>query len=347
MIRIQFSAVDVERIKLLRQEHPNPRIRKRMDVLWFKYQGIPHQQICAMACVSSTTLRTYLRSFQTGGIEKLLERNFYAPVSDLEQHRAKLEAYFREHPPKTINEAMFKIEELTGLKRSHGVIGRFLHSMGMERRKVGAIPSKADPEAQEDWRINKLEPRLDEAKQGKRAVFFVDAAHFVFASFLGYLWSFQRLFVKAPAGRQRFNVLGALNAVTHELITITNDSYINAESVCALLQKIATTITGIPITLVLDNARYQKCKLVMSLAADLNIELLYLPAYSPNLNLIERLWRFVKQETLYCKYYSDFTLFKQAIIGCLEQTSTGHKKKLDSLLTLNFQVFKKCQFVPI
>jgi len=75
----------------------------------------------------------------------------------------------------------------------------------------------------------KLAPRLAEAQAGKRAVFFVDAAHFVFGAFLGYLWGFARGWIKAPSGRQRFNVLGALHAITHEGITVTNFTYINAE----------------------------------------------------------------------------------------------------------------------
>ena len=128
---------------------------------------------------------------------------------------------------------------------------------------------------------------------------------------------------------------------------VTNDTYINAESVCELLQKIALMNIEVPITLVLDNARYQKCKVVAALALKLNIELLFLPAYSPNLNLIERLWKFVKKEVLYSKYYSDFGSFKRAISNCLNQTHTTHKKKLDSLLTLKFQVFIKCNVVPI
>jgi DDE superfamily endonuclease len=107
-----------------------------------------------------------------------------------------------------------------------------------------------------------LEPRLTEAKAGQRIVYFMDAAHFVFAPFLGYLWSFSRLFVRAPSGRKRFNVLGALNAITHEVITVTNDSYINAQSVCALLMLLASLHVNIPLTLVLDNARYQKCAVV-------------------------------------------------------------------------------------
>jgi transposase len=91
-------------------------------------------------------------------------------------------------------------------------------------------------------------------------------------------------------------VLAALNAINHEAITVTNDSYINALSVCELLGKLAALNLSIPITLVLDNARYQKCQLVQDLAKSLDIELLYLPSYSPNLNLIERLWKFVKNQ---------------------------------------------------
>ena len=121
--------------------------------------------------------------------------------------------------------------------------------------------------------------------------------------------------------------------------------YINAQSVCELLQKIGSLNLETPITLVLDNARYQKCELVRTVANNLKIELLFLPTYSPNLNLIERLWKFVKKNCLYSKYYSDFVSFKTAIENCLSQTHTQHKKSLDSLLSLNFQTFVKEQFV--
>ncbi len=157
---------------------------------------------------------------------------------------------------------MAKIEELTGIKRSENRVRVFLRHIGMAPRKVGMIPAKADPAKQERFIKEELEPRLEEAKSGKRVVFFVDAAHFVLAPFLRILWSFKRLFIKAPAGRKRFNVLGALNAITHELITATNDTYINAQSFCDLLWRISRLGIRVLIILVLDNARYQKCKLV-------------------------------------------------------------------------------------
>jgi transposase len=175
----------------------------------------------------------------------------------------------------------------------------------------------------------------------------MDAAHFVFAPFLGYLWCFVRSFIKAPSGRKRFNVLGALNAISHEMVVITNTGYINACSVCELLTKIFLKFADLPITIVLDNARYQKCKLVQQTAELLGIELLYLPAYSPNLNLIERMWKFVKKKCLYSKYYPDFGSFAESISQCLEKTKCDYKKELDSLLSLNFQSFSKSQIIAV
>jgi transposase len=163
----------------------------------------------------------------------------------------------------------------------------------------------------------------------------------VLQPFLGFLWCFQRYFVYSASGRKRFNVLGALNAVTHEVVTITNDSYINALSVCDLLRKLATKHAEEAVTLFLDNARYQKCKIVQELAEQLKIELIYLPAYSPNLNLIERLWRHVKHQVLYSRYYDSFPKFKAAIMGCIDATQSTKNKSLSSLFSLRFQIIEK------
>ncbi len=184
-----------------------------------------------------------------------------------------------------------------------------------------------------------LEPKLAEARNGKRTVYFVDASHFVLASFLGWVWCFVRLYVRAASGRQRYNVLGALNAVTHELVTEINTTYITATSVCALLRTIASRGLSVPVTLVLDNARYQRCALVTGVAKELGIELLFLPPYSPNPNLIERLWKFVKKEVLNSRRHQSFQRFQEAIDGCLTDLPTKHREKMATLLTHNFQTW--------
>jgi len=174
----------------------------------------------------------------------------------------------------------------------------------------------------------------------------VDAAHFVMGSFLGYLWCLVRVFIPSSSGRKRYNVLGAIDAVTHQLITVCNDTYINACSVCELLYKIRDSERkSIIITLVMDNARYQRCALVTELAKKLNIELLFLPSYSPNLNLIERLWKWVRKECLNSKYYERFDEFKNAINQSLEKVSSEEvKEEMDTLLALNFQLFDNAYY---
>lgn len=185
-----------------------------------------------------------------------------------------------------------------------------------------------------------LKPRLDAALAGQGHVFFVDAAHFVFGTFLGCLWSFVRIFVRAASWRQRFNVLGAWNAATRDLVAVTNTTVVNTETMCELLQKIAALgLTG-PITLVLDNARYQRNAIVQALAVQLGITLLFLPSYSPNLNLIERLWKFIKRRAIYGRYHPTFADFKAAIEDTLAGLSTTHGDQLKTLMTLNFQRFE-------
>jgi hypothetical protein len=100
----------------------------------------------------------------------------------------------------------------------------------------------------------------------------MDAAHVVFAPFLGMVWCFTRLFVKAPSGRQRLNVLAAVDAITHELCTVEHLTYMTAETVCELLRLLAGAYQGLPITIILDNARDQRCALVQAAADALGIE---------------------------------------------------------------------------
>jgi transposase len=195
-------------------------------------------------------------------------------------------------------------------------------------------------ETQAAFHDKELKPCLDGAQAGRGHVFFVDAAHFVYGTFLCCLWSFTRIYVRAASGRQRFNVLGAWNAVTRELVSVTNTTVVNKETMCDLLRKIAGLGLSGPITLVLDNARYQRNAVVQALAADLGIELLYLPSYSPNLNLIERLWKFVKRRALYGRYHPTFDAFRAAVEETLAGLGTTYANQLASLMTLNFQKFE-------
>jgi transposase len=345
MIDIDFTPEDVDSLHHERFHHPHPRVQEKMEAVYLKSQGLLHKEICRLSQISENTLRSYLRQFQEGGVERLKRLDFAKPLSELADHRQELEEYFRKNPPRSTAQAAADIERITGVRRGLTQVRKFLRGMGMRCRKLGTIPAKADADVQRAFLDEKLLPRLRQAQRLRRVVCFVDAAHFVHGPYLGYLWCFVRLVMRGPSGRKRFNVLGAIDAVTHELTTVVNDTVINAEAVCELLRALASRYVGLPLTLVLDNARYQRCAVVQGLAKQLRIELLFLPAYSPNLNLIERLWRFVKKEVLTCRYYEDFARFKAAIVECLDGVEGKHKASIESLLTLNFQTFEKPQLL--
>lgn len=217
--------------------------------------------------------------------------------------------------------------------------------MGLKFRKLGMIPAKADAAERRKFLDERLWPRSEQARRPRRVVGSVDAAHFVHGTSLGYLGCFTRLLIRGPSGRKRFNVPGAIDAVTRELTTVTNDTTIDATTIREPLRKLSARYPGLPLTLVLDHARYRRCEPVQLPAAELRIELRYLPASSPNLNLIERLWRFVKEEVLTCRYYEDFARFKATIVECLEQVEGKHSQAIASLWTLKFQIFDNPQLL--
>ena len=153
----------------------------------------------------------------------------------------------------------------------------------------------------------------------------------------GWIKKGKEKYLKANCGRQRININGACNAAKGEVVIRTDES-INAQSTIALMAQLQTHQPKGRIIIIADNARYYRSRLVQAyLQENKRIELHFLPPYSPNLNLIERLWKFYKKEILYNQYYEDFKTFKK---GTLLFFNNIHKKK-NKLLTLladNFHV---------
>ncbi len=340
MEKIKFDEGTIANLRSIARSNLHEHARLKALALLLKSQQIKHCTIAKTLGISENTLRSYFCEYKKGGIDAITKLDFRKPESNLAPFMETIKSYLAKTPPASIKQACDDIHRLTGVKLGKTQMRTHLKSLGAKFRKVGSIPAKADITQQEKFLKTELQPRLDEAKEGKRTVYFVDAAHFVLGPFLAAVWSITRIFVKTPSGRQRFNVLGALNAVSKELITIANTTYITATQVCELLHLLATTTTNNPITLVLDNARYQRCDAVTALAEELGIELLFLPPYSPNLNLIERVWKFTRKKCLNSKYYPDFDLFKAAISSFLKTMHIEHSSELHTLLTLKFQMFE-------
>jgi transposase len=205
------------------------------------------------------------------------------------------------------------------------------------------MPSKADPKAQRNFVKKVINPLIKKAEKGVVQLFFVDASHFVQGGFVGQLWSKVRIFVKSASGRRRYNVLGALNFMSKKMVTITNDTYITSSQIIMLIDKLLVEYPNQAIKMVLDNASYQRCKLVTEYAITAGVELIFLPSYSPNLNLIERVWKFIKSEALNAAYIGTFNEFQATIDNCITKLDNEHFDKMKSLITGKFQLFN----VPI
>jgi hypothetical protein len=205
--------------------------------------------------------------------------------------------------------------------------------------KSGSLPAKADTKKQREFFETVLRPLMERAREGAVSLLFMDASHFVMGcDFLGYIYGKTRRFVKTYSGRLRYNVLGALDFCTKRVTAVANDTYITATEVCGLFDKIAASYAGKEIHVVLDNAKYQKCGATIWKAAELGIHLVFIPPYSPNLNLVERFWKFVKTR-LRTRYYDDFGIFNKTVDDIIGSAGNSNKTVIDKLIGEKVQLF--------
>ncbi len=200
MISIDFTSQDIDALHFERFHHPHPRVQLKMEAVYLKSQGLSHQDVCRLARISENTLRTYLRQYQEGGIERLKQTDWAGPQGELSEHRQALEDHFRNNPPRSTAQAAADIERITGVRRGLTQVRKSLKGMGLKFRKLGMIPAKADADEQATFLDERLRPRLRQARRLRRVVCFVDAAHFVHGPLLGPLWCFTRLLIRGPSG---------------------------------------------------------------------------------------------------------------------------------------------------
>jgi transposase len=337
---IEISSEELTRLNYERYHYPCPLVQKRLHSLYIKaVSGLSNEDVGKLTDAHRNSISEWVKVYQQGGMEALLKVNYGTNTSVLEEQATSIVELLTKQPPRSIGEAMLQIQALTGIERSYSRVRAFMKRHGFRFLKTGHIPAKVNNTQQQQWIEETLQPVIQAAKDGAVHLLFLDSAHFVLQPFLCCLWCVARLFIKASAGRHRINVVGAVNAMTKQIFTYCNTTYINAECLIAFLKQLKQQYRDKPIAIVLDNARYQHCFVVKTFAKSLGIHLLFLPPYSPNLNIIERLWKFTKKKILYAQYYDNPALFHQAITSFFETINQVHQPELETLLTLKFQFF--------
>ena len=362
-----FPVVSPADLELARYHHlhsPDALIRQRMHYLCLRAQGYGPGECASILCIHRNTATRWTKLYSAHGLSGLLTHQHYRPLSELQQHTPKISADFDHQPPRSVAQARQRIEQLTGLRRGLTQVRRYLkQTLGYKCRRYRCLPggSKSIEELaglQLDFVEQTLRPLIERAACDQIDLYFVDAAHPVQGFHGGQVWSKAPQAVRTASGRQRVNILGALDVHRQELYSITTNDYIQATTVVELLEHLNTerrivaaaaaaaadhpgVIHRRPMYLVLDNARYQRCQLVQATARQLDIQLVYLPPYSPNLNLIERFWKFLKKQTLAGYYHATKQDFCDAIDWFIEEVNNGeYQNELRSLLAPNFQILK-------
>ena len=327
----------------MRFRHPCPAVQRRAESVLLAAHGLPRKTIAEVLGIHPNSVTAFIAMYNTEGLERLERWREGDVDTELGDFDRRTREYWDANPPRSVKEAAVYLEKSTGVRRGLTAVRAYLKRLGFKFRKAGGVPRKADPEAQERFLRESIEPRMEEARKGERVVFFMDAAHFVFGAFLACMWCRTRKFIPTPAGRQRFNVLGVVDGVAGRLLTVTNTTYVNALTVCEMLAKMAAVHVGKPVTVFLDNASYQHCALVMAKARELEIELVFLPPYSPNLNLIERFWKHLKGTKLANQAFGSFAEFRGAIDAGMAEAFTLRAAEMRTLLNPKFQMFEKSQ----
>ena len=339
---LSLSAEEIQQIKVERYTYGDSMIQKRLMVIYLlSTTDLDNRTIAQVSGCHRNMVTIWRDKCLNEGLSSLYINNYRKPESILEEYRELILSHLDSNPVQSVNQAVSEIEKLTGIKRSPTQIRQFLVRNKYKWRKMGQIPGKANIQKQKEWLENTLEPVIEQAREGLCHLFFCDASHFVLSAFLCMVWSRVRPFLRTSAGRNRINVLGAVHAISKQITTHINTTYINSQTIIDFMMQLKLQYCDLPIVLVMDNAKYQHCQSVLDKAKLLNIKILFLPPYSPNLNIIERLWKFTKKKILYAKYYDTPAKFHQAIREFFLNLNQKYQNELETLLTLKFQLWNE------
>lgn len=332
-----------EQVQVLKQAHKNLRDKKladRIKAVLSLNAGYEYSQVAKILLLDEATLHRYVKSFEEKGIDGLLEYRYTGGQTRLTYiQEQELRTFLEEDTQRTAKEVVLYISKTYQVKFSVIGVTKLLHRLGFTYKKPKVIPGKADYQKQVEF-IKKYE----EVKSGLKdndQVYFLDSTHPQHNTQPSYGWILKGKqndkFVKTNSGRERINLNGALNLKKHTAIVLEEET-INSEATINLLKKLEKEHAKGKIYLILDNASHHHSRQVkLWLKSHRRFKRIFLPTYSPNLNLIERLWRFFHQKITWNRYFETFEEFRRVSLNFFKNLNL-YEKELSSLLTDNFQL---------
>lgn len=327
-------------LRALHKKSREQRVCDKIKALLMLNDGYSYQQIAEILLLDDATIRRWQAIFEGKGINSLLSDNYTGGTSKLtEKQQQKLVGHLENNVYLTAKEVCAYVRNKYGVEYTVKGMTSLLHCMGFCYKKPKHIPGKADLDAQLEF--IKAYDKLKKKKKEADRIYFIDGVHPLHNSQPAYGWIRKgtEMVIPSNTGRQRLNLNGAYNLEDHKAIVQEADS-INAQSTVRLLEEIMENQPSGLIYIILDNAKYYRSELVKTFVKqNKRIKLVFLPPYSPNLNIIERLWKFFKKNVTYNTYYEKFAVFREYCLRFFKNLDK-YRTELETLMTDNFQLIQ-------
>lgn len=338
-MKLKLTPSDRMVLREIQLSEDKKRVYVRVTIVLMLDMDFSPSQICAALGVSESRVSRSKKQFLELGLDDYLTDK-YVPYSGKlsEIQREELKVHLTGNCYANARSICDWILGEYGIEYTSTGLVPLLGKLGFSYKKTKPVPAKADAGKQEDF-LDMLDILMEEAESGESEVYFSDACHPMHGVRPSYGWirTGTEFEIKTNSGRRRININGLLNARNPMRILVDFPERVNAQSTRHLYEKLLRKHKGKTIYVICDNARYYRNRELGAWLSDKRIVQVFLPPYSPNLNLIERLWKFLKTKIINSTFYEKFEDFEKGIKDFFVNIKK-YKSELKSLMTLNFNI---------
>jgi transposase len=323
-----------EELRIHHKKERDGRVRDRIKAVLMYDDGYSFAEIAKVLLLSDEGIRKHLIDYH--GQAKLKPENGgnYSKLNtDQEQ---QLIEHLETNSYVYARDIGLYIEKQYGVSYTLAGVIKLLHRLGFSYKKPKLIPGKLDLAKQEEFKLQYSLLKGNLAKD--EAIYFMDSVHPQYQTRAKYGWIRKNQVKTLPtfSGWKRKHIIGAINLESHDLIT-TDNPKVNGDYIIEFLKKLEEHRQDKrKIYLICDNAGYHKSNKIKEYLKNSKIELIFLPPYSPNLNPIERMWKFMHSVVSNNRFYLDFASFANSLQSFFDNISK-YKHKISSLINDNFQ----------
>jgi transposase len=339
---LQNYTLTPDQLAELKREHKLCKKRKEADRIKAVYllgKGWTVFEVAEALLLEDDAIRRYFNCYQEGGLKNLLENKYVGRMSYLtETELALLETHLKEHTYQSVTEIIDYVIEEFDVEYTESGIRHVLYQLDFVYKKPEKVPHKVDEDVQKKF-IKRYKAIRNRLKKGD-GLYFMDVTHPEHTAIPGHGWikRGETKFLKSNPRPYRLNIHGAINIRSLKMV-VRFEKKINKDAAMDILEDLRKHQPKGWIYLICDNAGYYQSSEVKAYAKSLAIKLVYLPPYSPNLNLLERIWKFFKKKVLYNKHYREFIDMLNVSKKFFREIDQ-YREELQTLMVEKFQIIK-------